>query len=162
MDTAPRNCNHGIISLGQNKTRLLHVKSSNLRLNSACFTPLPFSHLPMLAARNTSSSQMYRYCLILFGGRKEPPLEQHWLVGGRGGKGDRIGTMSDQSCSFQFLISNPIARIYFHDCPKELFLDCGIMVEIVACSVKCSSFQGCFSQTGIFRAERNFSLSFSN
>ena len=35
--------NHGIISLGQNKTRLIHVKSSNLRLKYRLFysPPLP-------------------------------------------------------------------------------------------------------------------------
>ena len=52
--------NHGIISLGQNKTRLMHVKSSTLRLKYRLFySPSLSPTCQLLAARNTSSSQMY-------------------------------------------------------------------------------------------------------
>jgi len=72
-------------------------------------------------------------------------------VGGRGGKGDRIGTMHDQT--FQFFILNPIARIYFHDCPKQLFHDCRYGMAIssrnspVPCSMNRGKLAGAFMST---------------
>ena len=76
----------------------------------------------MLAARTTSFSQMYRYCLKAKNTTTGPTLV-------RGGEG---GTELEQCAirvygNFRFFILNPIAHIYFHDHPKELFHDCRYM-----------------------------------
>ena len=50
------------------------------------------------------------------------------MVGVRGRERVKFKSMRDQSLEFShiFFIFNPITRIDFHDCPKELFHDCSL------------------------------------
>ena len=78
----------------------------------------------MLAARTTS--RLHK-CVDIAWRPKVPPLDQHWLAG----EGKEELTQLEQCAiwvnyNFWFFILNPIARICFHDCPKDCLCVIGI------------------------------------